>query len=300
MKKSSPLLLVYIKLLLTALFWGGTFIAGRILAQGVRPFSAAFLRFAIAAIFLLLILWKTDEPFALPQRRQILPILLLGMTGIFLYNLFFFSGLKLIEAGRASVIIANNPIFIALLSAYFFKEDLTPLKMSGILMSVFGAVIVITRGHVLAIFQESIGVGELYIFGCVISWVSYSLIGKALMKNLSPLLSVTYSVITGATLLFPAAVLEGLLKDMQAYSWPQWVSLFYMGFFGTVLGCIFFYEGISKIGPMKAGLFINFVPISAVVLAFFILGEPITPSLLIGLLFVSTGVYLTNRKTSAQ
>jgi drug/metabolite transporter (DMT)-like permease len=62
-----------------------------------------------------------------------------------------------------------------------------------------------------------------------------------------------------------------------------------------VLGFVWFYEGINQIGPTRAGLFINFVPISAILLAFLILGEPLTLSLLFGTLLVSTGVYLTNR-----
>jgi drug/metabolite transporter (DMT)-like permease len=74
------------------------------------------------------------------------------------------------------------------------------------------------------------------------------------------------------------------------------MSMFYLGFFGTVIGFVWYYEGIKKIGPMKASLFINFVPISAVVMAFFILDEPITLSLFIGTLLVCSGVYLTNKR----
>jgi drug/metabolite transporter (DMT)-like permease len=81
------------------------------------------------------------------------------------------------------------------------------------------------------------------------------------------------------------------------------LGLFYLGFFGTVLGFVWYYEGIKKIGPTKAGLFINVVPLSAVVLAFFLLNEPLTLSLLIGAVLVSSGIYLTNTdfgKLSAQ
>jgi drug/metabolite transporter (DMT)-like permease len=70
-----------------------------------------------------------------------------------------------------------------------------------------------------------------------------------------------------------------------------------LGFFGTVLGFLWYYQGIQKIGPTRAGLFINFVLISAIMLAFFFLAEPITMSLLIGTVMVSLGVYLTNRQT---
>jgi drug/metabolite transporter (DMT)-like permease len=295
MSKNS-LIIVYLKLLMTATFWGGTFIAGRVIAQNVGPFSAAFLRFAIASMFLLLLTWKVEGKFPRLKKGQILPIFLLGMTGVFSYNLFFFRGMKLIEAGRASVIVANNPIFIALLSAYFFKEKLTSLKMAGILISVTGAIIVVTRGHILEVFHGSVGLGELYIFGCVASWVTYSLIGKAVMRDLSPLLSVTYSVIVGTVALLLPAYFEGIIHNFVHYSAPEWVSLFYLGFFGTVLGFIWYYQGIQHIGPMKAGLFINFVPISGITLGFLILGEPITFSLVIGAILVSSGVYLTNRR----
>ena len=268
--------------------------AGRSLAQNVGPFSAAFFRFVVASIFLVFITWKVEGKIPVLRKRQILPILLLGMTGVFCYNLFFFKGLKLIEASRAAIIIANNPVFIALFSTVFFKEKLNALKVTGIIISVTGAVIAITRGDVLEILHGNLGLGEFYIFLCVLSWVIFSLLGKAVMVNLSPLSSVTYSIIIGTILLFVPALMEGLV-DCIYYSISDWWNIFYLGFFGTVLGFVWFYEGINQIGPTRAGLFINFVPISAVLLAFLILGEPLTFSLLIGTLLVSTGVYLTNR-----
>lgn len=285
---------IYIKLLLTAIFWGGTFVAGRSLAQNVGPFSAAFFRFAVASILLVFITWKVEGKLVLLKKGQILPVFLLGLTGVFCYNVFFFKGLKLIEAGRAAIIIANNPIFIALFSAVFFKEKLNALKISGIIISVLGAIIAISRGDVLEFLQGNLGLGEFYIFLCVVSWVVFSLLGKAVMSGLSPLVSVTYSSLTGTILLFMPASREGLANCIY-YSIYDWGNIFYLGFFGTVLGFVWFYEGINQIGPTKAGLFINFVPISAILLAFLILSEPLTISLLIGTLLVTTGVYLTNR-----
>jgi drug/metabolite transporter (DMT)-like permease len=83
-----------------------------------------------------------------------------------------------------------------------------------------------------------------------------------------------------------------------AYSLAEWAGIFYLGFFGTVLGFLWYYQGIQKIGPTRAGLFINFVPISAILLAFIFIGEPLTVSLLMGTVLVSSGVYLTNRPAS--
>jgi drug/metabolite transporter (DMT)-like permease len=73
----------------------------------------------------------------------------------------------------------------------------------------------------------------------------------------------------------------------------------YLGFFGTCLGFIWYYEGIREIGPSKAGVFINFVPISAVIMSFFLLGEPVDLSLLVGGALVLSGIYLTNRPVNS-
>jgi drug/metabolite transporter (DMT)-like permease len=287
-------IIIYAKLLLTAIFWGGTFIAGRVVAQDVGPFSAAFLRFAIASICLLLLTYKVENRLPAVRKEQVIPLILLGLTGIFTYNVFFFKGLKIIHAGRAAVIIANNPVFIGLLAAYFFKEKLSLKGLVGIVISVTGAIIVISRGNPIEILYGSVGLGEIYIFCCVISWVAYSLIGKAVMTDLSALVSVSYSSLIGAVALFVPAYFEGIIQDFLHYTKMEWLGIFYLGFFGTVLGFVWYYEGIKAIGAMKASQFINFVPISAVLLAFFLLGEPITLSLVIGTLLVCFGVYLTN------
>ena len=270
------------------------------MAKDVGPFAASFLRFAIASVFLLFITWRVDGKLPAIKKAQIIPIILLGMTGVFAYNVLFFKGLKIIEAGRASLIIANNPIFITLFASYFFKEKLNPIKVTGIIISVIGAIIVISRGNFIGLLNGNVGWGELYIFCCVLTWVAYTLIGKAVMTDLSPLVSVSYSSAVGAVALFVPAYFEGMMRDLVHYSTADWFGIFYLGFFGTVLGFVWYYQGIKIIGPMKASQFINFVPISAVLLAFFMLGESITLSLLVGTIFVISGVYLTNTVTLAR
>lgn len=285
----------YIKLLLMASFWGGTFIAGRLLVGEVSPFSAAFLRFSMASLVLLGLTRKHNGCFPKIQSHQWGPLFLLGLSGIFAYNAFFFTGLQMIEAGRAAVIIANNPIFIGIFAALLFKEKLTPAKIAGICLSLMGALVVITKGAPLSIFSSGIGKGELCIFGSVISWVTYSLVGRSAMKGFTPLVAVTYSSIFGTLMLFPAAWVEGLFKQINNYPLSAWLSLLYLALFGTVLSFVWYYQGIQKIGSMRAGQFINIVPVSAILLSVLILDEPLTLSLLLGLLLVCAGIYLSNR-----
>ena len=249
--------MVYFKLLLTAFFWGGTFVAGRILRENVGSFSAAFLRFAVAAVLLLVIVRKSEGRFPQLTRTQWASIVLLGMTGVFAYNAFFFKGLQVISAGRASLVIATSPVLIALLSAWLYGEKLTPGKITGILLSVTGAVVVITRGDLAGLLVQGIGSGELMIFGCVLSWVAYSLLGKSVMKVISPLTATAYAATAGMLLLAVPAWVEGLPADLPHYTGPEWASIVYLGLFGTVIGFVWYYEGIRQIGPLRAGLVIT-------------------------------------------
>jgi len=283
----------YLRLYLVAFFWGGTFVAGRSLSGVVDPVSAAFFRFAIASLLLLAITIKRES---LPRinSKQLLVVLCLGSRGIFAYNLFFFFFLTLIAASRASLIIALNPVFISLASVLLHRDPLPKRRLIGILLSVTGAVIVITQGQPLTVFESGIGRGELLIFGCVLSWTLYSVIGKTAMKGLSPLVSVCYSSIAGTLLLLFVALMQGELTAAASYPLTAQISLLYLGMFGTVIGFLWYFQGIQAIGPSRAAVFINFVPVNAVLLATLILGEPLSLSLITGGALVISGSYLAN------
>lgn len=281
------------------MFWGGTFIAGRYVSQNVGPFSIAFLRYAVASMLLIVLTWNIEGKLPAPKKSHLIPIVLLGMTGVFAYNAMFFKGLKIIEAGRASLIIATCPIFIAISSTLFLKEKFTATKAIGVIISILGAIIVISKGNLLGIFKGNLGLGEFYIFCCVLSWTAYSLIGRTVMSDLSPLACVSYSCVIGATALAVPAYLEGVVQNIGHHAVMDWLSIVYLSIFGTVIGFVWYYEGIKQIGPTQAGLFINFVPIFAILLAFLILREAITISLLTGAVLVISGVYLANKASQS-
>ncbi|MEI7637291.1 MAG: DMT family transporter [Syntrophus sp. (in: bacteria)] len=287
--------MIYLKLFLTAVLWGGTFVAGRIVAQEVEPAAGSFLRFAVASLLLLIMTWQTEGCLPIPHRKQVIPLLLLGLTGVAAYNIFFFLGLKIIPASRASLIVATNPVFIALGSALLFKDRLTSKRIAGIALCLTGAVVVISRGDIMALLSHGIGQGETFILGCIVSWVSYSLIGRGVLKEISPLVAVTYACLIGTFILAVPAVLEEMITAVPGYSLTSWLAILFLGVLGTVVGFIWYYEGIKALGPTRAAVFINFVPVSGVILGWLILDETINLSLVLGALLVISGAWLTNR-----
>ena len=290
----------YFFLSMAAVFWGGTFVAGRHLAPLIDPYGAALLRFLLASIVLLAWLYMQQGRFPGVTRRQLLAVVLLGLSGVLAYNLLFFAGLQSVEAGRASLIIAANPVLIALASSWLFREHLGPVRVVGIVLSVCGAVVVIGRGDIPGLLSSGVGRGELMLLGCVISWVVYTLIGRRVLGGMSPLLAVSYSSVTGTLLLAAATLGRGGIALEPLLDVRVWLNVAYLAVFGTVLAFVWFYKGVHALGAARAGQFINLVPVSGVCLGAWLLDEPVTWSLLLGGVLVLLGLWLTNRPSNRR
>jgi drug/metabolite transporter (DMT)-like permease len=292
---------VHIRLALTMTFWGGTFVAGRILAENLSPLAASSLRFILASTMLLLAILIRDKSLPGLTWKQWGAMGLLGLTGVFSYNIFFFTGLQTVEAGRASMIIAVNPVVTTLLAIFFFGERCNLQRSIGMIFSVSGAMVVISRGNPVALLQgNSGGIGEFYILGCVLSWSAYTLIGKRLLKDVEPLIAVAYSCSIGAVFLTVAALNNGQWIEVNEITAISAGCLFYFAFFGTTLGFIWFYDGVKKLGAARAAMYVNLVPVSGIILGILILGEQLSTSLFIGSGFVFTGLFLINRRSSVS
>ncbi|WP_285374124.1 EamA family transporter [Pseudomonas sp. lyk4-TYG-107] len=289
---------VYLTLAAVTMIWGGTFVAGRFLAGSISPLFTASLRFLLASVALLGFLWIARIPLARPTPGQWLQLTLLGFFGIFLYNLCFFYGLQYINASRASLIVALNPAVIGLASWLLFKERLGRAKVAGIAICITGAgLVIVSRDPQLLAVTPDAWIGDLLIFGCVLSWGVYSLFSRGLNQSIGPLQTVTFSVLIGSAMLWALATLSGEVSGAALISigTAQWLSLIYLGVFGSALAYIGYYDGIRKIGATRSGVFIALNPLTAVVLGALLLGEQLTLSMCLGGGLVLTGIYLCNK-----
>lgn len=291
--------MVYIKLVFVALFWGGTFIAGRILAQSVPLMTAAAGRFAVAVTLLLLLAWKVEGGLPRLNRSQVLATAALGLTGIFIYNLCFFAALSRMPAGRTALFVALNPIVTALASALLFRERLGTVKWLGIAIAFSGAAVIITRGDLMGAvhdIRQSIGLGEVLMFCAISSWAAYTIIGRFALKGLTPIAATTYAALWGFVFLGCGAAFEFSAIDWSKFTWQVWASIVYLGAFGTVIGFVWYYEGVKAIGPSRTAVFNNLVPVFGIALAAVLLSESILVSMIVGGVMAIAGVTLTNRQ----
>ena len=286
--------LTYLKLIGAMFMWGGTWIAGRIVAQELTvPLAAPAIRFLLAGLVLGGFALLTEGRIPRPQTGGEWGIVSgLAMTGIFLYALCFFYGLKHISAGRGALVVALNPVVVALAAWFLGQERMTPLKLAGIAIALAGCLTVIGNGNPLALLHGAVGIGEWLILGCVMCWTAYTFIGRRATKTLSPLAATLWASLIGAALIRTTALLQGN-SDIVAWSWRVWAGVVFLAVGGTALAFTWFADGVKRLGAARASVFVNLVPVFAVLQAAVLLGERLELPVLGGGLLVIAGVWLT-------
>ncbi|BDP38500.1 transporter (plasmid) [Vibrio alginolyticus] len=285
-----------LKLAIVAMVWGGTLVAGRMLNPEITPLMSSSIRFSLASLTLCVVLIVSRKGFVKVTLKQGAMLIILGACGMFAYNLFFFSGLKTVSASRASLIMTLSPTIIAMASVCIYQEKLTKNKTIGILLSLSGAMLVIvTKSSSLNDIMTA-NIGDLYILGCVLSWVVFTLLGKSLIQNIGSFFTIVYSVIAGAVMLLIVTVLTGQFNSalIRALSVNDLLSLSYLGIFGSALAYAWYYVGVESIGATRAGVFLALTPVTGVLSGSLFLGEEMTHALIFAGGLSVVGVTLCN------
>jgi drug/metabolite transporter (DMT)-like permease len=290
---------VYGKLTLMALFWGGTFIGGRIASPEMPAVTAALWRYGIAIVALLVMAQVLEGGLARPTSRQWIGVVLLGLTGVFVFNLCFMYALARVPASRASLIMALNPAMTLLAAAIFLHERMTRNKVIGIAIALAGVAVVLGHGNPLHLVSGGLGIGEIVMFGCPLSWAANTLVARRMLPTMSPIASTTWSAITGTAMLAAVAAFTGVLLP-EGVSWRAWTAIAFIAIFGTAIGLALFYDGVRRIGAARTSVFINLVPVFAVALGVLLLDEPLEASMVAGGALVIGGIFLLNRSEAPR
>jgi drug/metabolite transporter (DMT)-like permease len=283
-------------LVATMALWGGTWPVGRVVSVAVGPWTAALLRFAMAVGALVLICILQGGFRMLRVRAALLPrLFLLGASGIFGYSFLFFTGLQTTDASRAGLVVSCTPTCIALTAALIARRWPSPLAMAGILISLLGVSIVISRGNPLILLRGDVRSGDLMILGCVFCWTAYTVLARRVMLEIPPLVAVTWSCLMGAALILPFAIHAGFLREIRHIDGTVWAGLFYLGVPATSLAYCGYYHAIRRIGSVASGIFINLVPLFALLFGWLFLDEILQAGELAGGLLVISGVITAMR-----
>ena len=287
---------VYLKLVGVAALWGGTFIAGRVIAPVLPHFTLASLRFWSAFLVLAPLLFWRERGWPAFRRRDWGFALALALTGLVLYNLFFFGALERISASRTALVVALNPVLTALMLALVLRQKLELHRWIGIATALLGVCVVLARGDLSAL-TTRITTGEALMIGGALCWAVYSVIGRDALSGEgapSPLALTTLTTLCGALLLSLGIPFEWQDWQSSALRFDVWAGILYLGAGGTALAFVWYADGLRAIGPARTTVFNNLVPVFGVIFGSLILGEPVLVSMWVGGLIAILGVSLTN------
>jgi drug/metabolite transporter (DMT)-like permease len=279
----------YLFLSLSALFWSGNFVVGRALAGSADPLALNFWRLVFALVLLIpLTLTAVKKNRAVIAERWRL-VVALGATGIALFHVLVYAALTYTTAVNTLLLVAAAPVLIVGCSWLMFRDRVTPPQALGILISLAGAVVLISKGDVGALAGLGIGVGELLGLGAVFVWAVYSTLLKRRPADLDPLALLTASVVAGVVLMAP---LYAFSSSRVTMSLPVAGAIAYIVIFASVLAFMFWSRGVAIVGPNTAGVFLHLMPLWGAVMSIIFLGERILPFHLIGAGLVLAGVLI--------
>lgn len=272
--------------------WGGNFIVVKAAVAELPPVGFTALRFALAAVTLLLLLRWREGSIGLP-RRDLGAVLLLGGIGFGVYQIAWTTGLTTVAAGDSALIIASTPVVVAILAVVAGSDVLTPAKLAGSLISFGGVAVVVASGPGLAL-GGSLG-GELLTLAAAVSWAVYTSFGAPVLRRHSPLRVTTWATVSGAVILAPIGVLQLASADTTGLGPGILGALLYSGMIATGTANVVVFHGIKLVGPTRATAYQFLVPAVAVVFAALFLGEAIRPGQVLGGAIIIGGILLARR-----
>lgn len=286
---------IYLLMVITAFFWAGAFIAGKLSAPFIPPFTLTFLRFSVATLVLYgLIKFKKEKIHKL-SKKDIPVFLFTGLVGMFGYHVFFFSALKFTTAISSSIIGATNPIVTTVLSIVFLKDKITTKRIIGITLSFVGVFLTITNANFYLLATLSFNKGDLLMLAAVMMWASYSVFSKWVMPKYSPMTLTFYSFLFCTVFILPFVIYERPWTLLSSIPYYSYIASLYMSIFASVIGYLVQQISIKQIGPSRTSIFINLVPVFSIILSVLILDETISPIKLLTALLIIAGVYICQK-----
>lgn len=268
-----------------AVLWGASTAASKALLGPFPPLTLAGLRFALALGALCLLLSRVGARPATGRNP-----FLLGLTGVFLLNLFQNIGLGFTSATAATLVIEGGaPALTALFGALLLRERLNWLQATGLVVALAGAATVAFEGHDLA---NLAGPGSILPFGAALAMAAYNLVGRgAFAAGALPV--VAGAARYGLVLLLPGIVLEMHHTDLGPVTAADGLWLLFLGIGSSAIAFVLWGYGLARVESGQAAAVGTLLPLSGVAVAAVCLGEPLGTRHLTGAVLVLLGIWLT-------
>ncbi len=285
----------YLLLALTTLMWAGNAIAGRLAVGHVSPMALTSLRWIAVILLVGTLLWRRILAEWPLLKRHWLRVFLMGSFGMTGFNALYYAAAHHTTAVNLTLIQGSIPVLVLLGSLVLFGTRIGLLQGIGSVLTLIGVAVIGARGEIEVLLTLDFNIGDVWM---VIACIFYSGFTLAL-RNRPPVSALVLFFSFAASAFLSSLGLLGYEIAAGRVQWPDaqgWLILAFVALFPSLLSQIFFMRGVELIGPGRAGLFVNLVPVFGAILAVVILSEPFRLYHAVALALVLGGIALAEGK----
>lgn len=284
----------YLLLTLTALFWGGNAVAGKLAVGEISPMALTSLRWVLVCLTLL--------PFLRHDLRAAWPVLkarwasltLMGGLGFTGFSALFYLAAHHTSGVNLTILQGSIPVLVILGASVIFGTAIRALQVVGMLLTIAGVIITAAHGDLGTLSGLVFNIGDAWMLIACVFYAGYTLA----LRQRPALPGLTVFAALAVIACLTSLPLLGWEVANGTVQWPTakgWLILLYVAFLPSLIAQIFFMRGIELIGPGRAGLFVNLVPVFGAFMAVIVLGEHFALYHALALAMVISGILVAER-----
>ena len=268
-------------------------VAKDIMPEFISPFGFIFCRVTGALLLFWIVFSFSYEKV---DKKDLLLLAVCGLFGVAANQLMFFHGLNITTPINAGIIMTSNPIFVLIASAIILKNRITWLKISGIIVAITGALLLLLFKNDFSFGSETIS-GDIFIFLNALSYGTYLVLAVPLMKKYKPLTVITWVFTFGFIYVFPFGI-----EQFTQIEWSSFSSTVWWEFAFVIIGTTFFayllnIYGLKNLSPSIVSTYIYLQPLLATIFAITAGKDNLDWIKIVAALLIFSGVYLVGKRT---
>ena len=289
----------YLMLTLCAFFWSGNFIVGKFATlYEVPPLTLNFFRWLIVWIILIPFTFKDIFLNIKIIKEKFYSILLMSITSISIFNSVVYYSLNFTQVLNGALMISTIPVLIIFISFIFRVEKINFNQVLGLIFSITGVIIIITKLEFSRLIRLDLNKGDLWLLVAMLSWAIYSTMLKTHKTGLNYLTFISVIVTFGLIFLLPQFLFEFNNEELIKFNYAFFLIISYVVLFAGLGAYIFWNKAVLIVGPTRAGIFLHLMPVFSSFMAIFLLNEKFMNFHIFGAIAIILGIYLSSKKTS--
>ena len=288
----------YLLLVLATLFWSGNFIVGKFATLfEIPPLTLNVFRWISVWLILMPFTYKEILSNLPTIKKNWFIISFMGVITISTFNSVVYFALNYTQVINAVLVLAAIPAATIMLSSLMKIEKTNIFQLLGLLLSMIGIGSIISNGEIQKLISLAFNKGDLWMLVCVFTWALYSTLLKKYKFKFSQFSLIQLMVSAGVIFLIPQFFYERSVGLEVNFNKPFFLILFYVVIFPAIAAYYCWQKGIEIIGPNRASMFIQLMPLFSAFMAIIIFSERFELYHFVGAVFIVSGIYLSNKKT---